>query len=262
MPISKDTSAGRLYNILETLRSDFIEIDNVITHDYSRIFMSALNVETLRQCPIIYAKLVKFTMELGDRVKSFKKGRRTERYARTLDAILDALSFITFENVERGYDGAIISIDLREYRNSLDDSTMANLSSMADHMSDEQLEVDVQQDDLDSIQKDILELIDSITNSGLDEHFKSRLISCLCNILSEIEKVDIFGAWHLRSKINETAGQIVLNLGSIEQTPESIELITKIWGVLTKFNAIVSFTNTVAHIAPQITPLLSNIIQT
>ena len=150
-------------------------------------------------------------------------------------------------------------IILSAFRGKLNDSTMERLSSLADYISDNCLEVDVQKEDLDSIKDDVANLIDFVSTSTLNDGFKAKLVSCLRNILLEIENADIFGVWRLKGIINETAGQILLNANNIENTTENTDTLRHIWGFLTKFNSLFSFAKTVSYLSPQIFAFLTEL---
>lgn len=237
MSVPNDNDAGRLYNILEelkTFRSNspyeaFAEIFDVEKDDYVAICEAFADI-----------------LALAGNVKNmiYKLHTKKDIFYYTINAATKAICLINFIDKDNG---------LRAFKNALGESILAGMEFAALFMSDKFSEIKLEESILDGLQNDIDNLTEEISKSNIDDELKMVLLSNLQNINTAILKYDIFGATGLKSALEKAVGAYVLAI-----TEKSVEadsdraFLKKVYYKICGFSNIVSSPQTVYLVVPPV----------
>jgi len=227
--MSNYTSADRLYEILNRL------LGAGPSGDAHAVFRSVFDLPDSESREVIYKYLMK-TIDLSSTLKKTSKtlgGRIAGRFEPHIEKIQEALLSIKLENTNS-------SLNLFWHKLS-DRAAMEVLSIFAGYIADNNIEKDIKQEELEAIQQEIDNLIQTIENSAIDASLRTSLIANLKSMEKSIQEYGFFGILPVSDIIQKTTGQVVLESLQTEQTEESKGIIQSVLELMRNFNTIVSY---------------------
>jgi len=177
------------------------------------------------------------TIELSSKLKNMSKmlgGRISEGFEPHIEEIQEALLNIRLDESTNSN----LTVFHRILANK---EAMAGLHMFASYIADHGIEKDIKQEELEQIQQEISNLIQTIENSMIDANLKRRLIASLDNLIQSIQEHEFFGILATHEIMQRTTGQIVLEPLQNELTEESKGIIRLFLEKMRDINTAIAF---------------------
>lgn len=237
MSVPNDNDAGRLYNILEKLKSF---PSNSPYDAFAEVFdIKDGNKFTVHEYFLDLLMLAKNVKAMIGRLNTKK-----DIFYYTIDFTASTICLINFIDKENG---------LREFKKALSESVLAGMEFTSLFMSDKFGEKKLEESNLDGLHNEVIALMEEIESSSVDDELKVNLTSNLKNINTAISKYNIFGANGLKEAFERAIGSYVLATSEKSVDSESDRaFLKKVYYTICGFSNIVSSPQTVYLIAPPV----------
>jgi hypothetical protein len=226
MPKSNNP-VGRLYEILHALQKTATNQNERLDAIIKRVFK--IEVGDPSQLLEIYLELLNLTKESEEEIRKLPEASH-ELHLRAIRKIENA--FITQS----------LHSNWASFSQSLDPATMTGLEHTADNLSylGEQA---VPTENLESLQKEISELLELVTITEMNEKLKAFLVEHLEKIQQAVRYYRIKGAKGLKDALERIMGAVIIYAkeNPAQKTPEKVQSkLLSVMGLLVK---IVAFAN-------------------
>ncbi len=157
--------------------------------------------------------------------------------------------------VHSAFHGTTLEMKWDQFLNRLKDDTILSLEFCASTLSKEKPEKTIEKEKIQSILKEIDNLIDEIENTDLEQPLQNYLLEHLRNIKNALEEYKICGIAAIESRINEIIGSAFTN--KIEIKKQRHPVCKKFRRIVTDISIIITLVTGV----PQLTDNVSNFFQ-
>jgi hypothetical protein len=241
MTTTNNNPLGRLHNIL----SEIADSNNLSPYTtLSAIFN--LNPDDKGAILASYSELYKLCEDARLLINNLTNINHNKLLEPINSAVL-ALSRINFNN----------SIDgLRNLNDCLDEKLLSNLDLCSEMLSFSYKEKYLEDSTLKELSDNLNLIINSITDSNINDELKLILIQHLNTIDLSIKKYKIYGVSGIKSSLTSTIGDIVINKDLVT-TEDEKSVIENILGLMSKINTVISFSKNITPLIPSIIGLLN-----
>lgn len=245
--VSNDNVIGRLYNLIDALKN----IDGRNSED---AFCKVFSLEQNDRVSILsnFAELFKMGT-LGISEIEQLKPKNIHKYKATLNSVMDGLSKIYFHATSGGMNNGMY-----EFKSYFNGEMMLSLEYCADYISEHSNEDIIEDEKIQELIKEVNELIEYVLGCKLHNELEKILIYQLNNIRESLLKYKLYGSQGVISSISTTLGTLILNREKVDNDKGTLT-VEKIWQIIGKINAIVSFKNNSGNLLSTIYKKISGV---
>jgi hypothetical protein len=229
--ILNDNTVGRLYNLINDLRS-------IRGGNSEKSFCKVFSLDESDKAAILsnYAELFKMCT-LGISQIEQLKPKNVSRHIATLNNVIEGLSLIYFNAYSD-----VSNNGMEEFKKHFDEALMISLGYCADYLSEHSNEDVIEDEKIQELIKEINEVIDYVLECKLNVELEKILTYQLNNVRESLLKYKFYGSSGVLNSISTTLGALILNREKVDSS-NAMDIVDKIFYVMGRINTIISFNN-------------------